>query len=65
VFAEHLLALEDRGYPVLYSVHDEAVVEVDQSITAKDVQEVMSVCPDWLKDCPISAEAKEVKCYCK
>jgi DNA polymerase len=65
VFGEHLIALEDQGYPVLFGVHDEAVTEVDQSVTARDVQEVMSKCPDWLKGCPIGAEAHEVPCYQK
>jgi DNA polymerase bacteriophage-type len=64
-FGEHLIRLEDAGCRVLFSVHDEAVCEVDQSVTAKDVEEIMSYCPEWLKGCPIAAEAKEVECYQK
>jgi len=65
VFAEQIIAMEDRGWKNLYSVHDEAVLEVDPDVSAKDVEAEMSRCPEWLKGCPISAEAKEVACYCK
>lgn len=66
VFCEHLLALDRHpGIEVLFSVHDEAVLECDPSVTAKDVEEIMSVTPDWLKGCPIGAEAKEVPHYLK
>jgi len=67
VFGEHCLAL-DREFgdgAVLFSAHDEAINEVDQSVTAKDVEHVMSQCPEWLKGCPIAAEAKEVPHYLK
>lgn len=67
VFAEHLLALDDRfGVgTVLFSSHDEAINEVDQSVTAKDIKQVMSVTPKWLEGCPLAAEAKEVPHYLK
>ncbi len=65
VFGEHLVALEDNNWWPLFSTHDEAILEVDQDVTAKDVEHVMSKCPEWLKGCPIGAEAKEVEHYCK
>lgn len=66
VFAEHLLMLEDMpGVTILFTCHDEAVLEVDENISAKDIEKVMSTCPSWLKGCPIAAEAKEIPCYCK
>jgi DNA polymerase len=67
VFAEHCLAL-DRTFgdgTVLWTAHDETINEVDQSVTAKDVEHVMSQCPTWLQGCPIAAEAKEVPYYLK
>jgi hypothetical protein len=57
--------MEDRGWRNLFSSHDEAILEVDPSVTAKDVQAAMSVCPEWLPGCPISAEAEEVAHYKK
>lgn len=65
VFATHVVAMEDRGWRNLFSSHDEAILEVDPSVTAKDVQAAMSVCPEWLPGCPISAEAEEVAHYKK
>lgn len=66
VVGEHLLALDSTsGIDTLFSVHDEIIVETDQDVTAKDIEHAMSVTPDWLTGCPISAEASEVKCYTK
>lgn len=67
VFADQLIRMEDNGWPQLFTVHDEDVLEVplDSGIEARDVEEAMSHCPDWLKNCPIAAEAKETPFYCK
>ena len=67
VFAEHLLRIEDDygADANLFSVHDEAVLEVDENVTARDVEATMSYCPEWLQGCPISAKAKEVPHYLK
>lgn len=66
VFAHHLLTLDKTsGVDVLWSVHDEAVLEVDEHVSAKDVEAIMSECPEWIKGCPIGAEAAEVPHYKK
>ena len=65
VFGVHLLRLEDRGWTNLFSVHDEAVLEVDQSVSASDIEQEMRFCPDWLEGCPIAAKAKEIAHYQK
>jgi hypothetical protein len=65
VFGEQLVRMDAKGIPSLFSVHDEGVFEVDQSVTAKDVEHEMSYCPPWLEGCPIGAEAKEVPHYIK
>jgi DNA polymerase len=65
VFAEMLLPMEDRGWKVLFTSHDEAILEVDESVTAVDVEQMMSVSPSWMPGLPVSAEAKKVKAYCK
>lgn len=67
VFAMHLLAIEDKydTGAVLFSVHDEAVTELDLSVTAGDIQRIMSECPDWMPGLPVAAEAKQVACYQK
>lgn len=65
VFCSHLLELNRRGFRILFTCHDEAILEVEPDVTAKDVQEIMSQTPEWLPGCPIAAEAKEVPCYRK
>lgn len=67
VFGGHLIDLENTfgADTNLFSAHDEAIGEYDQSVTAKDVENVMSKCPEWLEGCPIAAEAKEVAHYTK
>lgn len=66
VFGEHLLDLHDTpGIDVLFTSHDEAINEVDQHITARDVEHIMSRCPEWCPGLPVGAEAKEVTHYLK
>lgn len=65
-FGERLLALDETsGIDVLFSSHDEAVVEVDSGITEKHVDSIMSVAPEWMPGLPVAAETHEVKHYCK
>jgi hypothetical protein len=65
VFAEQLVRMDDREMPSLFTCHDEAILEVEPSVTARDVEHEMSYCPEWLAGCPISAVAKEVPHYLK
>lgn len=66
VFAEYVLDLADTpGIEVLFTCHDEAVLECDQNITKKDVEQIMSRTPKWLAGCPISAEGQEIPHYKK
>jgi len=57
VLVEAMLRAEDAGYPVVLSVHDEVVTEVPEgkgSVT--ELEEIMSVRPEWASDLPLSAE---------
>lgn len=65
VFAEDLVRLEDYGLDILFTAHDEVCLCVDNSVTAKEVEEIMSVCPEWLPGCPVGAEAVESDHYLK
>lgn len=65
VFSEHIIALEGNGISNLWSVHDEAVLEVEPHVTARDIEEVMSKTPDWIPGLPVGADAKEVLHYLK
>jgi DNA polymerase len=65
VFADGLLRIHKKGWPILFSAHDEAVLEVDASVTPQDVEAAMSVTPEWMPGLPVAAEAKIVERYCK
>lgn len=66
VFGEHLVTLDKiGGIDVLFSTHDEAVTECAADINPKDIEEIMSHCPEWIKGLPLAAEAKEVPHYTK
>jgi len=66
VFGEHLLNLQNTpGIDTLFSSHDEAICEVDAGVTAREVQETMSIAPEWAPGLPLAAEAHEVSHYCK
>jgi hypothetical protein len=65
VFGWQLVNMVDRGWPSLFTCHDENILEVDADVTAKDVEEEMSKCPPWMPGLPVSAEASEVAHYQK
>jgi DNA polymerase len=52
-----LLRLEAAGYPIVLSVHDEAVAEVPVDFgSVAEFEEIMCVAPDWAEGFPIKAE---------
>ena len=63
VFGECIQRLEQQGLRVLFHVHDEVILEVDQDVKPKDVDHIMSTTPVWLPGCPIGSESKEASCY--
>jgi hypothetical protein len=65
VLAYQIVAMDKRGWWNLFNVHDEAVLEVDQNVTAKDVRDEMSKTPAWLAGCPVDCGAKEMPHYIK
>lgn len=65
VLADQMVAIAERGWRILFSAHDELVLEVDNTVSASDVEREMSRTPDWLKPCPIAAVAHEATHYGK
>lgn len=68
VFNEMMIRVEDhfRGRAeVLFHSHDEIILDAEMSVTPQEVEQVMSVSPDWMSDCPFGAEAIESDCYKK
>jgi len=65
-FAWQLLKLDETpGVEVLFSAHDEAILETDGSISVKEVEAIMSTAPDWAPGLPLAAEGKKVPHYVK
>ncbi len=65
VFGFQIVNMDQRGWWNLFSVHDEAILEVDQDVTVDDVRQEMSRCPEWLRGCPIACDTEEVPHYKK
>ena len=65
VFAENMVKLVAAGYKVLFSVHDEAVLEVEPNEDTEKIDAIMSSTPAWLQGCPIGAAGKLTARYNK
>ena len=67
VFTDCYHRVLEAGYEVVWTVHDELIVEVDESNTTarEDIEQIMSTTPSWLGDCPLGAEAYETDIYAK
>jgi DNA polymerase len=68
IFSDMMLRLEAKGIKIIFHVHDEFVIEVDEEKaedTLNDVIEVMSTPPTWIPNLPLEAEGKIVNKYQK
>ena len=55
VMAEAMLRVEEAGYEVVLSVHDELVTEADHG-SVKEFEKLMATNPEWGKDIPLEVE---------
>lgn len=66
ILKEAMFRLEAKGYTICMHVHDEIVVEVDESFGSLDeFVSIMEQVPDWADGFPIKAEGWEGKRYRK
>ena len=64
VLAEALLRLEESGYPVVFHVHDEAIVETSGT-SIETINNLMAQAPDWAAGLPLNSEGYVTKYYKK
>ena len=66
ILAHALLTLEKNGYPVVFHVHDEAVVEMPNGQgSLEEACRLMAIAPNWAEDLPLRADGYECMYYRK
>ena len=66
ILAHAMLNLENAGYPIVFHVHDEAIMEVPVGKgSLEEACRIMAIPPDWAKDLPLRADGDEMLYYQK
>lgn len=64
ILAEAILRLEENGYPVVFHVHDECIVETSGT-TIEVINDLMAQNPEWAEGLPLGSEGYVTKYYMK
>ncbi len=66
VLVDGMFRLEEKGYPIVLTVHDENVAETDAwHGSAEEMATLMTINPEWLPGCPLAAKAWRGPRYAK
>lgn len=65
ILGEAILRIEAAGHQVVLHVHDEVIVECDQSVTDEEIHALMTVTPDWAPGLPIDSSVESADRYFK
>lgn len=67
VMAANMPAIEDAGYQIILTVHDECICEADDDLDhdAKGLSEILATVPDWAEGLPLAAAGFEAPRYKK
>ena len=66
ILAHALLTLEKNGYPVIFHVHDEAVIEKPTGQgSLEEACRLMAIAPNWAEELPLRADGYECAYYQK
>lgn len=66
ILGEILIRAEERGYPVVFHIHDEVIVEADPAaITLTDVEKMFSEPIDWADGLPLKGAGYSTPYYLK
>lgn len=64
ILAEAILRLEENGYPVVFHVHDECIVE-SSGTGIETINNLMAQNPEWAEGLPLNSEGYVTKYYKK
>ncbi|MDY5220095.1 MAG: DNA polymerase [Eubacteriales bacterium] len=66
ILGHAMMNLEAAGYPIVFHVHDEAIMEVPVGKgSLEEACRIMAIPPDWAKDLPLRADGDEMLYYQK
>ena len=67
IFVAGMLRLIDNGYRVLFHVHDEYILEIDEDAVDKvtHIEELVTTPAPWAQTCPVGVETATSKVYLK
>jgi DNA polymerase len=68
IFSDMMLRISGAGHKIILHVHDEVVIECEESEAEKvlvECLEIMSTPPTWIPDIPLSAEGSILDFYAK
>lgn len=66
ILSESMTRLDGEGYEIVFHVHDENIVEIEEGQgSLEEVEQICSEIPEWAKGLPISAEGWRGKRYRK
>ena len=64
ILAEAMIRLEEKGFNIVMHIHDEVVIESDSS-SIEEVNQIMSVVPEWADGLILDADGFESEFYKK
>ena len=64
ILAEAMMRLEKKGFKIVMHIHDEVVIESDSS-SIEEINEIMSVVPEWADGLILEADGFESEFYKK
>ena len=65
ILGDVILKAENEGLNVVFHIHDEIIVEADQTQTLKDVEALFDTPPNWCKDLPLKGAGYSTPYYLK
>lgn len=66
ILCHAMQCLDAAGYPIVFHVHDEVILEVPEGQgSLEEVERIMAIPPDWCPDLPLKADGDELMYYRK